>query len=471
MTLRIRLLLAALLSTLVLVAVLTGVGLRQRSVLTDQLDDQLSSLGTRFERAATVFDTAGSGDTKTRFESGDQRNNLQIGEIYAAVVINDETTVFSEPASQPGMRVPLDTGDLAAMTNPGEPFTTDVLGVQGRARAIAVQVDSETWILGAISTEAVEDAQRQLFLTGAAAVAILAAGLAMIIWWVDRLGIRPIIEVTRAAEDVAAGRTGRRVEHPAETTEAGRLGAAFNTMLDERQASEDRQRRFVADASHELRTPLTTLRGYAALYESGGLAEPDQVADAMRRIKGEAARMETLVDDLLTLAGLDDHQPLEIEPLDLTRLLADIAADASAIQPSRPVSTDAIKPDLLVSADVHQLTKALTTIVSNVLRHTPTDTSLILRAESKRGRINMEISDTGPGIEAEHVDRLFDRFYRVEAGRSRAKGGSGLGLPIAKAIIEAHQGTIKIVSSTHATSRGDGGLATGTTVSITLPLS
>jgi two-component system OmpR family sensor kinase len=367
------------------------------------------------------------------------------------------------------MRVPLNAADLAVMSNPGEPFTTDVVGVDGRARAIAIQLDSETWILGAISTEAVEDAQRQLFVTGAGAVAILAAGLAVIIWWVDRLGIRPIIEVTRAAEDGAAGRTDRRVEHPAQTTEAGRLGAAFNTMLDERQASEDRQRRFVADASHELRTPLTTLRGYAALYESGGLIEPEQVDHAMQRIKGEAARMEALVDDLLTLAGLDDHQPLQIESIDLSRLLADIAADAGAVQPGRLVVSDGVQSDLSVKADIHQLTKALTTIVSNVLRHTPTNTDLILRAVSQGDHVSIEISDTGPGIEAEHVDRLFDRFYRVEAGRSRAKGGSGLGLSIAKAIIEAHQGTIKIVSSTGSSEMGAPISPTGTTISITLP--
>ncbi len=465
MNLRIRLLLAALLSTFVLIAVLTGVGLRQRSVLTDQLDDQLVSLSSRFERVASTAPA----DAKTRFQSVDQRTDLQIGEIYASVIINDAVTIFSEPVSQPDMRVPLNAADLAVMSNPGEPFTTDVVGVDGRARAIAIQLDSETWILGAISTEAVEDAQRQLFVTGAGAVAILAAGLAVIIWWVDRLGIRPIIEVTRAAEDVAAGRTDRRVEHPAQTTEAGRLGAAFNTMLDERQASEDRQRRFVADASHELRTPLTTLRGYAALYESGGLIESEQVDDAMQRIKGEAARMEALVDDLLTLAGLDDHQPLQIESIDLSRLLADIAADAGAVQPGRLVVSDGVQSDLSVKADIHQLTKALTTIVSNVLRHTPTNTDLILRAVSQGDHVSIEISDTGPGIEAEHVDRLFDRFYRVEAGRSRAKGGSGLGLSIAKAIIEAHQGTIKIVSSTGSSEMGAPISPTGTTISITLP--
>ncbi|NOX28629.1 MAG: HAMP domain-containing histidine kinase [Actinobacteria bacterium] len=459
MTLRTRLLFAAALSTAVLISVLAGVAVRQQKVLTDQLDDQLTRLDSNFGRFANLGnDTRDGRGTGDPFGDFDAERNPPLGEVFLAVIAGQDLVVIAAPASDPELRVNLSVDDIRDLTGTSEPFTIDVTGASGEARVVVARVDESVWVVAALSTQSVDDAQRQLLVTGAIALVLFVGALGLIMWWVDRLGIRPIVEVTKTAEDVAAGRTDRRVDHPPESTEAGRLGAAFNTMLDEREAVEARQRRFVADASHELRTPLTTLRGYTSLYAVGGLTEPEQVDDAMRRINNEASRMSALVDDLLTLAALDDQRPLHIATVDLSQLLHDIASDAHAVQPDRPIETDSIANGVLVDADAHQLTQALTTIVTNALRHTPSEAQLRLACSTKPGGVEISISDDGPGIESDKVALLFDRFYRADSGRSRDRGGSGLGLSIAKAIVEAHGGTIKIDST----------IGQGTTVRIDL---
>ncbi len=219
-------------------------------------------------------------------------------------------------------------------------------------------------------------------------------------------------------------------------------------MVIARQTAEDRQRRFVADASHELRTPLTTLQGYAALHEQGGLTEPDQIDDAMRRIRSEANRMSTLVEELLVLASLDEQRPLQPTRVDVSLLLEDIGRDASAIQPERPVNLADIAPGLTIAADPHLLTQAITAITTNALRHTPHTAILRIEAAGQGSSIRIVIADSGPGIEPNQLDRLFDRFHRADPGRSRQHpGGTGLGLAIAKFAIEAHGGTIAVAST------------------------
>jgi len=311
----------------------------------------------------------------------------------------------------------------------------------------------------AVSTRAVDDAQNQMLITAVIALGVVLAALAAALWSVDRLGIRPIESVTRAAEDIAAGRSDHRVEYPPVATEAGRLGLAFNAMLDSRQAVEARQRRFVADASHELRTPLTTLRGYAALHASRQLSATE-TDDAMARIHSESKRMEALVEDLLTLASLDEDRPLEYSTIDLSQLLSDLATDASAIQPERPIDVSDIDEGVNIGGDRHQLTQALTTIINNALRHTPATARLTLACGHDETIVRIRIADEGPGIEPEHLDHLFERFYRAGAGRERSAGGSGLGLAIAKGVVTAHQGQINAVST----------LGEGTTITIELPL-
>ena len=170
--------------------------------------------------------------------------------------------------------------------------------------------------------------------------------------------------------------------------------------------------------------------------------------------------MEALVEDLLTLASLDEDRPLEYSTVDLSQLLRDLAADASAIQPERPIDVSDIDDGVHVAADRHQLTQALTTIINNALRHTPVTARLRLACDHDETTVRIRIADEGPGIAPEHLGQLFERFYRADAGRERSAGGSGLGLAIAKGIVTAHHGQINTVST----------LGEGTTISIELPL-
>ena len=455
MTLRSRLLLAALVVTITVVAAMAYVSDRQRSVLTDQLDSQLLLVSDNVDRAVERFAGEFLANRQPRPDE-----LLVTGELYVAFLSDaePEPQVLARPVSQPDLVPDLEDVDLGQAAATREPFSADALGSDSRARVVVSDVGPGR-VVFAVSTQAVDDAQKQMRITAAIALGVVLAALAAALWSVDRLGIRPIESVTKAAEDIAAGRSDHRVEHPSVATEAGRLGLAFNTMLDSRQATEARQRRFVADASHELRTPLTTLRGYAALHASGQLsaAETD---DAMARIHSESKRMEALVEDLLTLASLDDDRPLEYSSIDLSQLLIDMAADASAIQPERKIDVYDIDEGVNVGGDRHQLTQALTTIINNVLRHTPVTALLTLACDHDETTVRIQISDEGPGIEPEHLGKLFERFYRADSGRERTAGGSGLGLAIAKGIVTAHHGQINTVST----------LGEGTTITIELPL-
>jgi two-component system OmpR family sensor kinase len=313
-------------------------------------------------------------------------------------------------------------------------------------------------VLVAVSLDRADDTARQVDLTlviaglGALAVLVLAG------WWVFRLGLRPITDVTDVATAIAGGELDRRVPERAPNTEAGELGRAFNVMVDARQASEDRLRRFVADASHELRTPVAAIRAFADLYRQGGLDADEALADAMRRIGQEGARMSGLVDDLLLLARLDEGRPLVMARLDMEPLLADAVLDASVTHPSRHVSLD-VDGDLTVDGDEERLRQAVGNLVANAMTHTPDGTDVVVRGRHDGDGVVVEVVDHGPGMTPEAAAQAFDRFWRGDASRSRARGGSGLGLAIVKAIVEAHGGSATLIGQPGA----------GTTARLRLP--
>jgi two-component system OmpR family sensor kinase len=211
--------------------------------------------------------------------------------------------------------------------------------------------------------------------------------------------------------------------------------------------SEQKVRQFAADASHELRTPLTTIRGYAELYRQGALG-PDQLPNAMRRIEQESQRMSTLVAELLELARLDRTSSLDLTETDLSVLVRDAAADASAVEPGRPVTAEA--PDRLIAmVDEARIRQVLANLLGNVREHTPPGTPVAVRLAPVRGGAVLEVADAGPGMSAEDAARAFDRFHRGadrpgsqdgQDGDAAPRGGSGLGLSIVQAIAAAHGG-------------------------------
>lgn len=315
--------------------------------------------------------------------------------------------------------------------------------------------------------------RRAALLLWSSALSILVIGV-VVGGWAVRRSLRGLREIETTAARIAAGDLSERVPPAPETTEVGRLGAALNTMLsqieaafDDRTRSEERMRRFVADASHELRTPLAAIRGYGELYRMGALTEKEQVDDTMRRIEQSATRMGGLVEDLLALARLDANRPGRTDPVDLAVLATDAAHDLRALDPTREVRVGSLDgatggPSVVVG-DEPRLRQVLANLVGNVARHTPAGSPAELSVGRLRDSVVVEVRDHGPGIAPEHAHRVFERFYRVDASRTRegngTGGGAGLGMAIVAAIVEAHHGEVAITAT-------PGG---GTTVRVSLP--
>ncbi|MDX6526929.1 MAG: two-component system, OmpR family, sensor kinase [Gaiellales bacterium] len=282
------------------------------------------------------------------------------------------------------------------------------------------------------------------------AIAVIAVGIA--VWWLVRRGLRPLERMADTATAIAGGDLSRRVEEDG-TSEIGQLGVAFNGMLTqiegeiaERRASEERLRRFAADASHELRTPLTSIRGYAELFRRGASERPQDLALTMRRIESEATRMTSLVDDLLLLARLDRKRPLERNRVDISRLVHDVVAGERIVHPDREYRVDV--DDMRVLGDEARLRQVLLNLLANAASHTPAATPIELTAHIIDAEAVIEVADHGEGLTKEDAEHVFERFFRVDSARGREDGGgSGLGLAIVAAIVDAHGGRVEVEST------------------------
>lgn len=274
-----------------------------------------------------------------------------------------------------------------------------------------------------------------------------------------RRELEPLERMGEQAGAIGAGQLDRRIETADDLSEVGRVGASLNLMLarleqafNERADSQDRLRRFVADASHELRTPLASIRGYAELFRRGAAARPQDLALAMSRIESESTRMGVLVDELLLLARLDSGRPLERRPVDLAALARDAARDSMAADERWPVTVsapgqDPQAPGAVVLGDADRLRQALANLLANVRAHTPPGTEAAVTVRSTPDGVAVEVEDAGPGLTAQQRDRVFERFFRADASRRRDEGaagggrsGTGLGLAIVASIAEAHGG-------------------------------
>jgi two-component system OmpR family sensor kinase len=353
------------------------------------------------------------------------------------------------------------------------PFTVDDRE-GGAAWRVRVVRTSDGIAAVALSLETMETTIGQLLTIEIAVGSMILIVLGTVGIAVVRLGLRPLTRIESTAAAIAGGDLDRRVPETDQHTETGRLGAALNTMLGrlstamrQREQSEDRLRRFVADASHELRTPLTSIRGFAELYRRGGAPNRSDVDRMMGRIEDEAVRMGTLVDDLLLLARLDEQRSLELAEVDLAVLAGDAVHDASAREPRRRVRLVVPDEAVRVVGDEYRLRQVVTNLVTNSVTHTPAGTPVTVTvrigANGDQGEpptasagappedaaevAVFEVRDEGDGIPADAAPRVFDRFYRVGPGRSRTRGGTGLGLAITAAILEAHHGRIELYST------------------------
>jgi len=289
-------------------------------------------------------------------------------------------------------------------------------------------------------------------------VTVLVTGLVVLVvggagcWWVIRRALRPVDHMIDTASAIAGGDLSQRIEHRDDRSELGRLGRALDEMLtqleadsDERERAQARLRQFVADASHELRTPVAAVRGYAELYRAGGIQSGEPLDRAMGRIESESGRMGRLVEDLLLLTKLDQQQPLRTEPVDMSRVVEEAAADFEVIAPDRPLTVHA-EPHSVVAGDAARLRQVVDNLVGNAYTHTPPHAAVEVRVRSRGGEVELSVTDSGPGIPVSEQARIFERFHRLDASRSRLTGGAGLGLSIVAAIADAHGGKVGVSS-------------------------
>lgn len=275
--------------------------------------------------------------------------------------------------------------------------------------------------------------------------------------------LRPLARLATTAHQVSTLELGSgevavpvRVQAPDADarSEVGQVGEAFNRMLDHvegalsaRQASETKLRQFVADASHELRNPLAAIRGYAELTRRERAEAPPTTAHALGRIESESERMSRLVEDLLLLARLDSGPAITLAPTHLNPLVADAVSDARAAGPDHTWTLALPDDDVVALADAHRLHQVVANLLANARTHTPAGTRVDAALTRDEGWAIVSVTDDGPGVPPDIVDRVFERFTRADASRVRAGGGvqsTGLGLAIVAAVVGAHGGHVGV---------------------------
>jgi two-component system, OmpR family, sensor kinase len=463
------------------------------------------------------------------FINSQELNPLIPGDAYqlhgVLVAVVDPGTPLSASGQQGGL--PGYGGDLEMSSLPSVP-TSQLWAIanRGKLTTVAAESGSNTW---RVITEPVtyqlntgtgtEQVSGTLILAAdlgninstirSLAAAVLVIGfivvciLALAIVVVVRASLRPLVDIEVTAGEIAAGHLNRRVPERDPRTEIGSLGRSLNTMLSQIETafhaqeaseaaahhSEERMRRFVADASHELRTPVTAIRGFAEYFrQRGGLVRrwdrdenpsattpqtgltPDDLDRIMQRVEKEAARMGLLVEDLLLLARLDQQRPMAQLPVDMLSLAADAVHDARLLAPSRTIGLS-VQPGAapIVIGDEPRLRQVIGNLMSNALNHTPDGVpievsvgtgTLELKGGDPVPAVILDVTDQGPGMTQEQARRVFERFYRADQARTRATGGSGLGLAIVASLVAAQGGTASV-----KTAEGQ-----GATFRIALPL-
>ncbi|MEU4236436.1 HAMP domain-containing sensor histidine kinase [Actinoplanes sp. NPDC026619] len=317
---------------------------------------------------------------------------------------------------------------------------------------VVVTHDGAYTVLVALSLQPLRDTVARLLRVAGLTSLVVLVLLVLIARLLIARRLRPLDAIAAAATDLADGRLDRRVPGSGNPrTEVGRLTTAINGMLSRiqgalaaRERSESRMREFVADASHELRTPVTSIQGYLQLIRSG-VVDTRERPDVLRRIEEESTRMGSLVNSLLYLARLDASPPARREPVDLSRLARDAVADASAVEPDRPLTAET-PAECLVTADADAVRQVLANLLANVRAHTPPGTAARVRVAPDAAGARVEVADDGPGMGEEAAAHAFERFWRADPARS-AGGGAGLGLAIVADVVHAHGGSVGVDGS------------------------
>ncbi|MER6330326.1 sensor histidine kinase [Streptomyces sp. NPDC001034] len=431
--------------------------------LTQRLDEQLAQVGTRFPESLEHHNKPP--DDHDGDERADTRR-MATGTFGARLV---HGTVTHKGLIRSGdlsvdLNVALtarDTGRLVRVPADGRPHTVE-LSALGDYRVVATPGHDGDVLMVGLSLEPVEATVHRLELVAGVVfgLALVTAGVTGALW--VRWSLRPLGRVTATATRVselplASGEVALPPRAPDADphSEVGQVAAALNGMLGhvedaltKRHASEERLRRFAADASHELRTPVASVRGHAelALLHPGPV--PPEVTRALERIAAESSRMGLMVDDLLLLARLDAGRPLERGPVDLTRLVLDAVTDARAAGPGHRWTLDLPEDPVTVTGDAHRLQQVLANLLANARLHTPVGTTVTVTLEPRPDAALLSVHDDGPGIPEDLRSAIFERFTRADHRRrgDASATGAGLGLSIVAAVVEAHRGTVEVES-------------------------
>ncbi|MFE7647214.1 sensor histidine kinase [Streptomyces phaeoluteigriseus] len=383
------------------------------------------------------------------------------GWFSAVYDVSGGSAVLRQPAD-----IPHDTRPLTRFAEDMARSDTDLLRTvkldgEGVYRLRACEVQPGVVLVSAAPMKDIDDTIEQLVTVqvvafGLALLGLVVAGRALL-----RRGLKPLSDMAHTAHGIAshdltesASRLHVRADALGGGPEVEELRTAFNTMLEHiddslavRAEAEQRLRRFVADASHELRTPLMSVRGYADLFQYAPANAPAERDRHLARLRAEAARMGVLLDDLLLLARLDAAEvetPLRTEDADLVDLVEQAADAFRASHPGHPLTVAPGPAAVRLRLDPQRVRQVLDNLLTNAAVHTPAGTPVSVQVAVSAHTAQVHVVDKGPGVPPGDRDRVFDRFYRVDKARSRDRGGSGLGLAVARSLVEAHGGTLVV---------------------------
>ena len=356
--------------------------------------------------------------------------------------------------------------NAAAVETEGEPFTIKAKGPDFRAIAVILPTTGDTVVV-AQSLQAVERTKHQLLVLFLFVGLIALLMIAIAARYVIQIGMRPLENVEKTAEQIASGDLSARLPDAKPNTEVGRLVSSLNTMLARieesfaaRTESEGRLRRFVADASHELRTPLTAIRGFAELHRQGAVTGESDTKELVARIERESVRMSSLVEDLLILARMDQGPKMEIKPVNLSEVVTDVVESARAAGPGHPIKLTAGN-EIYALGDANRIHQVVANLLANARVHTPVGTQITVEVIHLDKEVQVVVADNGPGLSEANREKIFERFYRVDPSRQRTgTEGSGLGLSIVDAVMRSHSGHVSV----------DSKLGEGSTFTLHFPL-
>ena len=446
-----------------------------RSLLIAQADNQLYEVAEttllRLDRAGIESEIEAEEDYKNNFRP--LRPLGAVPTTTAVTLLDFEGNMIGQIGGQFAT-----SSDLAEFKNltpqkvvsyQGKPFTIRGVDDQADIRAIARLLPSGVGTV--VISVALDSVERTL--QGLTGIFFLISLLVLVvIGFVTRslikLSLKPLNRIEETAAAIAEGDLSARLPSVNPRTEVGRLTKSLNTMLSRieksfevQTESEDKLRRFVADASHELRTPLTAIRGFAELHRQGAVVGEEKTRELVSRIEKESIRMSTLVEDLLLLARLDQSRELTFDPVDINYLVNEAIASARAAGPDHEITITSNADEVFVLGDSMRIHQAIANLLANARTHTPAGSKIKVEIFQDESSTQISVSDNGPGLSQEDQSRIFERFFRADPARVRASGeGSGLGLAIVDAIMKAHGGSVSVDST----------LGLGSTFKIVFPI-